>query len=163
MDILICVEIPRNSPQKYEFDEKLKMIKLDRTLFSSVYFPFEYGFIKETKSEDWDPLDAVLLATFPTFPGCYVKARPIGAIMMEDEKGIDNKIIAVPDDKVDPRFREIKDINDLSSHAKKEIKEFFKTYKTLEPGKWVKVKEFRSKEKAEKMVEEARKRFKKES
>jgi len=159
MNILVCVEIPRNSPQKYEFDEGLKAVKLDRTLFSSVYFPFEYGFIKDTKSKDGDPLDAVLLATFPTFPGCYVKARPIGAIMMEDEKGIDNKIIAVPTKKVDPRFKEIETINDISSHMRMEIKNFFKSYKALEPGKWVKVKQFRAKGKAEKMIEEARKRF----
>jgi inorganic pyrophosphatase len=82
MNIFIRVEIPKNSPQKYEFDEKLRSIKLDRTLFSSIYFPFEYGFIKDTEGEDGDPLDAVLLATFPTFPGCLVEARPVGILLM---------------------------------------------------------------------------------
>ena len=160
MDILVCVEIPKYSHQKYEIDEKLKAVKLDRTLFSAVYFPFEYGSIKNTEGEDGDPLDAVLLSTFPTFPGCYVKVRPIGILFMEDEAGIDHKIITVPNEKIDPRFEEIKDINNLSSHSKSEIKEFFNIYKRLEPNKWVKVKDFKSKEEAERIITEAKKRFK---
>jgi len=161
MNIFIYVEIPKNSPQKYEFDEKLKSIKLDRTLFSPIYFPFEYGFIKDTEGEDGDPLDAVLLATFSTFPGCLVEARPVGILLMEDEAGIDHKIIAVPNEKIDPRFKEIQNVDDLPSHLKREIKEFFEIYKRLEPGKWVKVKEFKSKEEAETIIKEAQGRFKK--
>ena len=161
MNIFICVEIPKNSPQKYELDEELKAIKLDRTLFSAVYFPFEYGFIKDTEGEDGDPLDAVLLTTFPTFPGCLVEARPVGMLLMEDEAGIDHKIIVVPDEKIDPRFKEIQNIDDLPRHFKKETKEFFETYKRLEPGKWVKIKDFKPREEAEVMIEEAKKRFKK--
>jgi inorganic pyrophosphatase len=161
MNIFIRVEIPKNSPQKYEFDEKLRSIKLDRTLFSSIYFPFEYGFIKDTEGEDGDPLDAVLLATFPTFPGCLVEARPVGILLMEDEAGIDHKIIAVPNEKIDPRFKEIQNVDDLPSHFKKEIKEFFESYKRLEPEKWVKVKEFKSKEEAEATIKKAQGRFKK--
>jgi len=163
MDIFVVVEIPKFSHQKYEFDEKLKMIKLDRTLFSPVYFPFEYGFIKETKGEDGDPLDVILLSNFPTFPGCIVKARPIGVLWMVDEAGIDHKVIAVPDEKIDPRFKEIKDARDLRSHAKTEIQEFFRTYKKLERGKWVKVKGIGPREKAESMIREAQQRFKRES
>ncbi|MFH0987464.1 MAG: inorganic diphosphatase [Patescibacteria group bacterium] len=162
MEIWVTVEIPKFSRQKYEFDEKMRVIKLDRTLFSPVYFPFEYGSLRNTKSGDGDPLDVVLLSRFPTFPGCYVKARPIGVLLMEDEAGGDNKIIAVPTEDIDPSFKEIKDVKDLKSHEKKEIKEFFEIYKRLERGKWVNVKEFLSREKAEKMVKVAEAMFGKE-
>jgi len=161
MKITIFVEIPKNSTQKYEYDEELKAIKLDRTLYGPMYFPFEYGFILNTKGEDGDPLDVVLLASKPTFPGCLVEASPIGVLEMEDEAGIDHKIIAVPDEKIDPRFKEIKDIADLPSHLKKEIREFFENYKNLEPGKWVKLKRFRSKKVAEEMIKKAQKRAEK--
>jgi len=155
MEIKVFVEIPKFSKQKFEFDEELKAIKLDRTLYGPMYFPFEYGFILNTRGEDGDPLDVVLLATYPTFPGCIVKARTIGVLEMEDEEGIDNKILAVPVEKIDPRFANIQNINDLPEHTKKEIKNFFENYKTLEPGKWVKLKEFLSNEKAEEIIKEA--------
>ncbi|MDI6591766.1 MAG: inorganic diphosphatase [Patescibacteria group bacterium] len=160
MEILVFVEIPKGSCQKYEFDEKLKAIKLDRTLYSPLYFPFEYGFIKGTKGLDGDPLDCLLLTSFPTFPGCLIEARAIGILEMEDEEGIDNKVIAVPTEKIDPRFKEIQDVEDLPEHLKKEIKEFFKNYKKLEPGKWVKIREFRGKKIAEKIIKEAKEREK---
>jgi inorganic pyrophosphatase len=155
MEILIFVEIPKNSKLKFEFDEELGGIKLDRVLYGSNYFPFEYGFIKGTRGKDNDPLDVVLLSSFSTFPGCLIKARIIGVLEMEDEKGIDDKILAVPVEKIDPRFSEIKDITNLSSHLKLEIREFFETYKRLEPEKWVKLKEFKTKQEAEKIVKEA--------
>jgi inorganic pyrophosphatase len=158
MEILVFVEIPKNSKLKFEFDEKLKAIKLDRVLYGPNYFPFEYGFVKDTLGEDGDPLDCVLLSTFPTFPGCIVKARPIGILEMEDEAGVDTKILAVPVEKIDPRFAHIQDVNDLPEHTKKEIKEFFESYKRLEPGKWVKLKDFKGREVAEKIIEEAKKR-----
>jgi len=160
MEILVFVEIPKGSRLKFEFDEDLKSVKLDRVLYGPNYFPFEYGFIKDTLGEDGDPLDCVLLSSFPTFPGCYVKARPIGLLEMEDEEGIDNKILAVPVEKIDPRFKEIQDVNDLPEHTKKEIKEFFETYKRLEPGKWVKLRDFKEKSFAEKVIQEAQERKK---
>lgn len=159
MEVLVFVEIPKGSCQKYEFDEELGVIKLDRTLYSPLHFPFEYGFIKGTRGEDGDPLDCVLLTSFPTFPGCLVKARPIGLLEMEDEEGIDTKILAVPIEKIDPRFKEIQDIDDLPEHLRKEIKEFFESYKKLEPGKWVKLKEFKGKDEAEKIIEMAKKSY----
>jgi len=155
MEVIFFVEIPKGSCQKYEFDEELGGIKLDRTLFSPMYFPFEYGFIKGTKGQDGDPLDCLLLASFSTFPGCLVKARTIGLLEMEDEAGIDTKILAVPIEKIDPRFKEIQDVKDLPEHLKKEIKVFFEDYKKLESGKWTKVKEFKSNEEAEKLVKES--------
>lgn len=161
MNILVFVEIPKFSQHKYEFDEKLKVIKLDRTLFSPVYFPFEYGSLRNTLGEDGDPLDVVLLANSPTFPGCNIESRPVGLLAMKDEAGIDNKIIAVPVEKIDPRFKEIQDISDLRSHAKTELQEFFKIYKKLERGKWVKVKGFKGRKAAEVIIKKARERFKK--
>jgi inorganic pyrophosphatase len=155
MEIQVFVEIPKGSNLKFEFDEELKAIKLDRVLYGPNYFPFEYGFIIGTKGKDGDPLDCVLLSSFPTFPGCVVKSRIIGLLEMEDEAGPDTKIVAVPVEKIDPRFKEIQDIKDLPSHTKEEIKEFFETYKRLEPGKWVKLKDFRGKEDAEELVRES--------
>ncbi|GMX58431.1 MAG: inorganic diphosphatase [Candidatus Microsyncoccus archaeolyticus] len=157
MKINIFIEIPKGSSNKYELDKETNKIRLDRTLYSSVHFPFEYGFIENTLADDGDPLDVVVLATNPTFPGCVVPAKIIGMLNMEDESGLDYKIIAVPDDKIDPRFKEINDINDLKEHEKKEIQEFFEIYKRLEPNKWVKVTGFESREKAEEIIEKCKK------
>lgn len=158
MEVLVFVENPKGSPNKYEYDEEEKLIKLDRTFYGAVHFPFEYGFIKGTRGEDGDPLDCILLSTNPTFPGCLVKARVIGVLEMEDEGGIDTKVVTVPIEKIDPRFKEIQDVSDLGEHTKKEIMEFFEVYKRLEPGKWVKLNGFKGKEVGEKMVIEATKR-----
>lgn len=155
--IIVFVEIPKGSQNKYEYDEELRGIKLDRSNYGPMFFPFEYGFIKDTKGEDGDPLDCVLISAFPTFPGCLVSSRVIGVLEMEDEGGIDHKIIALPLEKVDPRTAHIKTIEDVPEHAKKEIKEFFENYKNLEPGKWVKLKDFKGQKEAEKLIEEARK------
>lgn len=157
MKINIFIEIPKGSSNKYELDKETNKIMLDRTLYSSVHFPFEYGFIENTLADDGDPLDVVVLATNPTFPGCVVPAKIIGMLNMEDESGIDYKIIAVPDDKIDPRFKEINDISDLNEHQRKEIQEFFEIYKRLEPNKWVKVTGFESREKAEEIIEKCKK------
>jgi inorganic pyrophosphatase len=156
--VIVLVEIPKGSCQKYEFDEKLGGIKLDRSIYSSIYFPFEYGFIKDTLGEDGDPLDCVLISSFSTFPGCYVPARVIGLLEMEDEAGIDHKILALPDEKVDPRLAHIKELGDLPEHMKKEIKAFWEDYKKLETGKWVKLKDFKGNTEAEKILEQARRR-----
>ncbi len=158
-EINVLVEAPKGSANKYEYDEKGGYFIMDRTIYSSVVFPFDYGFIPKTLSEDGDPLDVILLVSNPTFSGCVVKARPIGMMIMEDEAGNDNKIIAVPVEKLDPRFKEIKDIDDLQEHRKKEIKEFFETYKRLEPGKFVKITGFNGKEIAKKVISESVKRF----
>jgi len=151
-EINVIVEIPKGSKNKYEVDEETGAIFLDRALYSAVYFPFEYGTMPQTMSQDGDPLDIVLLASEPTFPGCVVKARPIGVLLMEDEAGIDNKIIAVPKAKLDPRWAHINNHTDLPEHLQKEIKEFFETYKRLEPNKWVKITGWDSVEKAKDII-----------
>lgn len=158
--IIVFVEISKGSRQKYEYDEGLGGIKLDRTLYGPTVFPYDYGFIKDTQGQDGDPLDCILLSTFSTFPGCLVQARPIGLIEMEDEAGVDNKILALPLEKIDPFMAHIKDITNLPEFTLTHIKEFFETMKRLEPGKWVKLKGFRGKKEAEKIIEEAKKRKK---
>ncbi|TSC74988.1 MAG: inorganic pyrophosphatase [Parcubacteria group bacterium Gr01-1014_30] len=158
--IIVFVEIPKGSVNKYEFDEELGGIKLDRSNYGPMHWPFEYGFIKDTKGEDGDPLDCVLLSVYATFPGCLVASRAIGMLEMEDEAGIDHKILALPEEKVDPRMAHIKELDDLPEHTKKEVREFFENYKNLEPGKWVKLKDFKGQKEAEKIIEEAKKRSK---
>jgi inorganic pyrophosphatase len=124
------VEIPRGSRNKYEFDTATGSLHLDRVLYSSVHYPADYGFIPGTQSADGDPLDVLILVEEPTFPGCRIRFRPIGVLLMRDEKGIDEKILGVPI--VDPRFEGIADLKDLSKHWLAEIENFFATYKVLE-------------------------------
>lgn len=157
MKLNIFIENPKGTSNKYELDKESGRIMLDRALYSSVFWPFEYGFIENTLSEDGDPLDAVVLVNEPTFPGCVIPSKIIGMLDMEDESGIDYKIIAVPDDKIDPRFKHVNSVDDLTEHQRKEIQEFFEVYKRLEPNKWVKVTGFQSKEKAEEIIEKCKK------
>lgn len=154
----VVIENIKGSSNKIEYDKDDKVFKLDRVLYSAVFWPFDYGFIPQTWHEDEDPVDVVLLTTYPTFPGCVVEARPIGLLLMEDEKGLDDKVIAVP--VKDPRFSHINSVEDLPPHLKKEIKEFFETYKRLEPGKWVKVKEWKGREVAIETIKKAVERYK---
>lgn len=156
MEIKIFVEIPKGSHQKYELNEETKKIELNRTIYGPVSFPFEYGHIEGTLAEDGDPLDALILTNEATFPGCTVNSRIIGMLSMEDEGGIDNKVIAVPSSKINPRFAHINDISDLTDFEKNSIKEFFEIYKRMEPNKWVKVQGFVGREEAEKAIENSR-------
>ncbi|MDD3386425.1 MAG: inorganic diphosphatase [Candidatus Pacebacteria bacterium] len=157
MKINIFIENPKGTSNKYELDKESGKIMLDRALYSSVFWPFEYGFIENTLADDGDPLDALVLVNEPTFPGCVIPSKIIGMLNMEDEGGLDYKIIAVPDDKIDPRFKHINDISDLTEHQRKEIQEFFEIYKRLEPNKWVKVTGLEPKETAEKIIEQSKK------
>jgi inorganic pyrophosphatase len=158
-EINVVVENVKGSSNKIEYDNERGCFLLDRVLYSPVFWPFDYGFIPRTWHEDEDPVDVVLLTTYPTFPGCVVKARPIGVIIMEDEKGIDDKIVAVPIK--DPRFKNIKSIDDLNEHLRKEIQDFFESYKKLEPGKFVKFKEWQGVEKAKEIIRKAKEEYKK--
>lgn len=151
--INIIIDIPKGEKNKYEYREEEGYFELDRVLYSPFFFPFEYGFIPQSASEDGDSLDVVLLTAYSTFPGCLIKARPIGVLLMEDEKGIDNKIIAVPLEEIDPRFKEIRSTEDLGEHLKKEIEVFFADYKKLEKGKYVKIKGWVGTEKAKNLIE----------
>lgn len=124
------IEIPSGSRNKYEYDHERGIFRLDRVLYSSVHYPTDYGFIPETLADDGDPLDILVVMEEPTFPGCYVRARPIGTLVMSDEKGMDEKILALPMD--DPRFEGIMELDDLHPHWLREIENFFATYKTLQ-------------------------------
>jgi len=126
----VVVEIPSGSRNKYEINHHTGQIYLDRVLYSSVHYPADYGYVPDTKSADGDPLDALVIVYEPTFPGCRIKTRPIGVLLMRDEKGVDEKILGVP--VADPRFDGIKDIGDLQKHWLVEIENFFNIYKTLE-------------------------------
>jgi inorganic pyrophosphatase len=155
----VIIEIPKGSHNKYEYDEKLDEIRLDRILYSAVFYPTDYGFIPQTRSPDGDHLDIMVVISEPLFPGCIVPVRPIGILNMEDEEGKDDKIIGVADN--DPRLREVKNIKDLDEHYKKEIHNFFEVYKNLEK-KPVKVHRWLGKEEACKIILKARERFDKE-
>src|SRR6266704_2363670 len=119
----VIIEIPQGSRNKYESDHDEHVIRLDRVLHSSVHYPTDYGFIPGTLSKDGDPLDVLVLTMEPTFPGCHLTARPIGVLRMIDDKGEDEKILAVPCG--EPRFDDISDLADLSGHWLKEIENFF--------------------------------------
>ena len=129
----VVIEVPRGSRNKYEFDHERHVLHLDRRLFSATVYPADYGFVPETLAEDGDPLDALVLLEEPVFPGCWVRARPIGIFWMEDEKGPDAKIICVP--LGDPRWDQVRDLGDMPAHLRSEIHHFFDVYKALEPGK----------------------------
>ncbi len=124
------IEIPKDSDNKYEYDEELDVMKLDRTLHSSLHYPVDYGFIPETRAEDGDHTDVIVLTSYPVFPGCVITVRPIGIMFMEDGGEIDNKIVAVPAH--NPRYDAIKNLKDIRSHTRKEIAHFFEEYKALE-------------------------------
>jgi inorganic pyrophosphatase len=134
--VFAVVESPKGSENKYEYDVAKKAIVLDRVLYSAVHFPGDYGFLPRTLDEDGDPLDILVLVTTPTFPGCIMKARPVGLLRMLDGEKRDDKILAVPTE--DPRYSEYKDLDDLPEHILKEIAYLFETYKVLE-GKSVKI------------------------
>jgi len=153
----VFVEIPKGSNNKYEYDKQKEAFRLDRVLYSPVYYPADYGYLENTLADDGDPLDAMVLTTFPTFPGCIIKARIIGMFIMEDEKGRDEKIIGVP--MRDPRFDNISSIDDLESHILKEFRHFFEVYKDLEEKKvdiigWANIEE------AVKVIKQAKNNYK---
>ncbi len=154
--VLACVEIPRGSRNKYEFDPMHGGIRLDRVLYSPLHYPADYGFVRDTLAEDGDHLDVLIFTYEPTFPGCLVEVRPIGMLDMRDEKGIDQKILAVPVG--DPRFEGVTDLDDVPPHFLKEVQHFFTVYKTLEQ-KPVEIHGWAGVEEAWRLLAEARQRF----
>jgi inorganic pyrophosphatase len=124
------VEIPRGSRNKYELDKATGLIRFDRLLYSAVYYPGDYGFLPRTLAGDDDPLDVVVMVTVPTFPGCLLEVRPIGVFTMRDEKGLDEKILAVPIR--DPLYDEYLGLDDVPRHFLREVEHFFAIYKELE-------------------------------
>jgi len=126
----VLIEIPAGSKNKYEYDKKIKAMALDRVLYASVHYPYDYGFVPNTLADDGDPLDGMVIMDQPTFPGCIIAARPIGMLEMIDGGDRDEKILCVPDQ--DPRYVGVKSLEDIHQHRLDEIAEFFRTYKNLE-------------------------------
>jgi inorganic pyrophosphatase len=153
---VVFVEIPSGSRNKYEYDQELGGIVLDRRLFTSMTYPADYGYVEGTLGEDGDPLDALVLVADPTFPGCRIRARPIGVFHMTDEKGPDEKVLYVP--LGDPSFERIRDIDDVNAELRDEIEHFFRRYKELEPSKRTETRGWGNRAEATEIVDAARAR-----
>jgi inorganic pyrophosphatase len=148
-EVNVIIEISAGSnPVKYEYDKESGALLVDRFLTTAMFYPANYGFIPHTLSDDGDPADILVITNSPIIPGSVIAARPIGVLLMEDESGIDEKIIAVPTDKLHPFTKDILNISDVSQALLEQISHFFERYKDLEKGKWAKVKGFESKERA---------------
>jgi inorganic pyrophosphatase len=155
------IEVPHGSNNKYELDKETGAIHLDRVLHSPFFYPADYGFFPETLCDDGDPLDVLVLIREPTFPGVVVSVRPIGYMMMQDEKGMDEKVIAVAEG--DPWYRDFKDVSELPKNMTKSISHFFEEYKKNESNKWAKVGGWHGHAAAEKLIAASMQAYKKAS
>ncbi len=161
-DINVIIEVPvGGEPIKYELDKEAGVLFVDRFLYTPMRYPGNYGFVPHTLSEDGDPIDVVVVNQRPIVPGAVMSCRPIGVFMMSDEKGNDEKILAVPSSKLTKRYDAIKSYKDLPEIIIKQVEHFFEHYKDLEPGKWVKVTGWADVDVAEKLILEAIERAKK--
>ncbi|MEJ2489066.1 MAG: inorganic diphosphatase [Sulfurovaceae bacterium] len=159
-EIKVVIEVPLNSNIKYEIDKDSGAVEVDRVLYSAMHYPANYGFIPNTLSDDGDPADVLVLCDYTLQAGSVIKCRLVGVLLTEDESGGDEKLLAVPTNKIDPSYANINDIDDIAPHKLSRIKNFFETYKMLEPNKWVKVAGFEDKASAAKIVEKAIKNYK---
>lgn len=153
-DINVVIEIPEGCMVKYEMDKETGFITVDRFVRTTMGYPANYGFVPNTMSGDGDPVDVLVLCSQPLHPNTVINAVPVGLLEMEDESGVDAKVIAVPGEKSDPFWGAIKDVGEIPAPVKEKIKHFFEHYKELEPGKWVKVRDWKDKSAA---LEEVRK------
>ncbi|MDC0864467.1 inorganic diphosphatase [Rickettsiaceae bacterium] len=159
-DFNIIIEIPMNdNPVKYEFDKDAGAIIVDRFIPVSMSYPCNYGFIPHTLSNDGDPADVLVISQYPLLPASIITVRPVGVLIMEDESGMDEKILALPISKIDPTYDSIQDIDDVPDMLKRKINHFFEYYKKLEKGKWVKVVGWEDARKAKSLIQEAVERF----
>ncbi len=154
-DVNAVIEIPAGCSVKYEMDKALGVLRVDRFLLGAMHYPANYGYIPGTLSADGDPCDILVLETPPLLPGSLIACRPIGVLLMEDEAGHDEKILAVPIDRVQPRTACIRDVEDLPPGVKEAIMDFFQNYKRLEKDKWVKADCFLDVRDAERTIAEA--------
>jgi inorganic pyrophosphatase len=157
VDVDVIVEIPKGSRNKYEYDQRVGRIRLDRMLFSSTGYPSDYGFVPDTLAEDGDPIDALVLLDEPTFPGCLVNARVIAVFWMQDEAGPDAKLLCVP--ATDPRWTHLQELDDVPWYQITEIWHFFDIYKSLEPGKSSTTRGWERRKEATQALEDARRRY----
>ncbi len=155
-DVNVIIEIPiGGNPVKYELDKKSGAMYVDRFLHTAMYYPCNYGFIPHTLSEDGDPADAAVLGQIPVIPGVIIRCRPIGVLVMEDEAGIDEKILCVPVDDLHPFYGDVSSYRDIRPIMLEQIQHFFEHYKDLEKGKWVKVQRWGEAEEATTLIREA--------
>ena len=152
-DVNVIIEVPMGSePIKYELDKASGAIFVDRFLHTAMTYPCNYGFIPHTLSLDGDPTDVLVVGRRPLMPGCVVAVRPIGVLLMEDNAGMDEKILAVPVNRLHPFYDEVNEYTDLPKILLDQIKHFFEHYKDLEEGKWVKVQGWAGKDKARELI-----------
>lgn len=152
-DINVVIEISSHSdPIKYEVDKKSGMLMVDRFVATSMHYPCDYGFIPHTLSEDGDPVDVLVIAPFSLAPGVIIRCRPIGLLRMTDESGVDTKILAVPVNKLTPKYQHVSKPADLGNELLNAIEHFFQHYKDLEPGKWVKTNGWENEDAAKKEI-----------
>lgn len=149
------IEIPNSSSIKYELDKESGAVVVDRVLYSAMYYPANYGFVPSTLASDGDPADILVLGNYAIQAGSVIKCRLIGVLVMEDEAGMDEKLVAVPVSKIDPTYDNVQELTDLPQAVLNKIKNFFETYKMLEPNKWVKVREFKGKAVATEILQKA--------
>ncbi|SHM96851.1 inorganic diphosphatase [Roseibium suaedae] len=159
-DINVIIEVPvGGEPIKYEMDKDAGAMYVDRFLYTPMRYPGNYGFVPHTLCGDGDPIDVVVVNQRPIMPGAIMSCRPIGVLIMEDESGQDEKIIAVPSSKLTRRYENVKDISDLPEITVAQVKHFFEHYKDLESGKWVKVTGMEDVNSAKKLIVEAIERY----
>lgn len=155
-DVNVIIEVPvGGQPIKYELDKNAGTLVVDRFLYTPMTYPGNYGFVPHTLSEDGDPIDVLVCNTRQLIPGCVINVRPIGALMMEDDSGMDEKIIAVPSSHLTRRYERVRDYSDLPEITLQQIQHFFEHYKDLEPGKWVKTGGWMGADIAGKMINDA--------
>ena len=160
-DLNVVIEIPAGSePVKYEIDKRSGALFVDRIMHTAMRYPANYGFIPHTLSDDGDPLDALVVAGVPFVSGCVVRARAVGVLVTEDQKGGDEKLLMVPVDDLHPYYTGIRSYTELPSIVVEQIEHFFAHYKDLEPGKWVKVHGWEGPETAERLILEGIERAK---
>lgn len=160
-DINVIIEVPvGGQPVKYEMDKKSGTVFVDRFLHTPMRYPCNYGFMPHTLSDDGDPIDVMVLGHTELVPGCVVRARPIGVLLMSDESGQDEKILAAPHPKLTPFFSDIKDYTDVQEAQRARITHFFEHYKDLEPNKWVKVEGWHGVDRAHELIMQAVERAK---
>ena len=155
-EVNVIIEVPiGGEPIKYELDKDSGTLFVDRFLYTPMRYPGNYGFVPHTLSDDGDPIDVLVANTRPLVPGCVISCRPVGVLVMEDEKGQDEKVVAVPSPEISRRWENVHEFMDLPEITRQQITHFFEHYKDLEPGKWVKVQDWGDADKARQMIVEA--------
>ena len=160
-DINVIIEVPvGGQPIKYEMDKDAGTLVVDRFLYTPMTYPGNYGFVPHTLSDDGDPIDVLVCNTRPLIPGCVINVRPIGVMLMEDNSGQDEKVIAVPSAHLTKRYEKVRNYSDLPDITLQQIQHFFEHYKDLEPGKWVKIGDWMDAANARRLIVEAIERAK---